>query len=147
MPLELFNGGGVDSTPLTRRMTIRQATRHFRHQTGGYGEVGEGAGMSDESPSSSDVYQEYSEFYDLHVGGRFDDLPMYKEHGAGFETTHADGLVEIKEFSVQRRHFLPGELEQLAVSQGFKVLEVSTGYNGDAPRPSSEQLVYVLGPA
>ena len=62
-----------------------------------------------------------------------------------FETTHSDGLVQIKEFSVQRRHFLPGELEQLAVSQGFKVLEASTGYNGDAPRPGSEQLVYILG--
>ena len=260
--------------------------------------------MSDESPSSSDVYQEYSEFYDLYVGDRLDDLPMYKEHaansgtpileiGAGsgrltiplasagydvvavdispsmlailrekltkqpvdvrsrisvveadvcsldlgqsfdlimvpfytfnylltpqvqrralsrirshlsqsgclildvytpvgridtpvdgpvprvdatdpatgsrvrswntfrldteaqierithrFETTASDGLVQIKEFSVQRRHFLPGELEQLAVSQGFKVLEVSTGYKGDSPRPNSEQLVYTLG--
>ena len=53
----------------------------------------------------------------------------------------------MKEFSVQRRHFLPGELEQLADSQGFKVLEVFTGYKGDSPRPSSEQLVYILGPA
>ena len=38
--------------------------------------------MSEESSSSSDVYQEYSEFYDLYVGDRLDDLPMYKEHAA-----------------------------------------------------------------
>ena len=62
-----------------------------------------------------------------------------------FETTHSDGLVQIKEFSVQRRHFLPGELEQLALSQGFKVLEVFTGYKGESARPNSEQLVYILG--
>ena len=62
-----------------------------------------------------------------------------------FETTSSDGRVRIKEFSVRRRHFLPGELEQLAVSQGFRVLEVSTGYKGDSPMPSSEQLVYILG--
>ena len=38
-----------------------------------------------------------------------------------------------------------GELEQLVVSQGFKVLAVSTGYEGDTPMPNSEQLVYILG--
>ncbi len=45
----------------------------------------------------------------------------------------------------QRRHFLPGELEQLAVFQEFRVLEVSTGYKVDSPMPSSEQSVYILG--
>ena len=53
--------------------------------------------------------------------------------------------MQIKEFSVQRRHFFSGELEQLAAAQGFQVLAVSTGYEGDAPTLNSEQLIYILG--
>ncbi len=76
---------------------------------------------------------------------RFDPKEPIEHTTHRFETTHADGLVQINEFSVQRRHFFSGELEQLAVSQGFKVLAVSTGYEGDTPLPNSEQLVYILG--
>ena len=36
-------------------------------------------------------------------------------------------------------------VEQLAVFRGFNVLEVSTGYKADSPRPRSEQLVCILG--
>ena len=62
-----------------------------------------------------------------------------------WEVTRSDGLVQGREFSVVRRHFLPGELERLVISQGFEVLDVFTGYRGEAPSPSSEQLVYTLG--
>ena len=38
--------------------------------------------MSEDGRYSSDVYQEYSEFYDLYVGDRQVDLPMYKGYAA-----------------------------------------------------------------
>lgn len=76
---------------------------------------------------------------------RFDTEAPIEHITHRFETTQADGLVQIKEFSVQRRHFFSGELEQLVASQGFQVLAVSTGYEGDAPTANSEQLVYILG--
>lgn len=42
--------------------------------------------MSEDSPYSSDVYQEYSEFYDLYVDDRQVDLPMYKRYAANSGT-------------------------------------------------------------
>ena len=42
--------------------------------------------MSEDSRNSSDVYQEYSEFYELYVGDRQVDLPMYKRYAANSGT-------------------------------------------------------------
>ena len=47
--------------------------------------------MSEASSSSSDVYQDYSEFYDLYVGDRLIDLPMYQ----GYAATSKTSILEI----------------------------------------------------
>ena len=47
--------------------------------------------MSEDSRNSSDVYGEYSEFYDLYVGDRQVDLPMYK----GYKAKSGTPILEI----------------------------------------------------
>ena len=109
--------------------------------------------MSEEGPSSSDVYQEYCEFYDLYVGDRLT-LPTRRLE-AGFRSwntfrwtsrpksntkpTGSRPHTRIDSFGLRSSASgvatsCRGELEQLADSQGIKVLEVSTGYRGDAPQ-------------
>ncbi|MAF52417.1 MAG: class I SAM-dependent methyltransferase [SAR202 cluster bacterium] len=64
-----------------------------------------------------------------------------------FEVTGPDGASETTEINIDRRFFLPGELERLAEDHGLRVLELFTGYRGEPPKPDSVQLVYVLGHA
>ena len=61
------------------------------------------------------------------------------------EITDADGRVQVEEFTIQRHYYLAGELERLVEAHGFRVLERSAGYRGEAAGPEAEQLVFVLG--
>ena len=68
----------------------------------------------------------------------------YRTHS--FEVVQRDGPVRKSQYTVQRRHFFPPEIEELFSDNGFSVDDVSTGYEREQPRPSSEQRMYVLRP-
>lgn len=66
----------------------------------------------------------------------------YRRHT--FEITAPDGTATTREFTIQRRYFLPPELEGLFGGAGFAIEEVTTGYDGRPPLQDSEQQTYVL---
>jgi SAM-dependent methyltransferase len=83
----------------------------------------------------------------LWTSARVDAAARIEHRTQRFEVTRPDGTSETTEINIERRFFLPGELERVAESHGLRVRALFTGYNDERPRPDSVQLVYVLGHA
>ncbi len=75
---------------------------------------------------------------------RIDEESQMEHRTHRFEVTQHDGRVRKSEYTIRRRHFFRPEIEKLFSDNGFSVDDVSTGYVGGQPEPSSEQLMYLL---
>ncbi len=96
--------------------------------------------MSEDGGNSSDVYQKYSEFYDLYVGDRQVDLPMYKRYATNsgtpiLEIGAGSGRLTIPLASREQEYFSAPVQKSLRSGKGDRLENLNTRPQATPPRP------------